>query len=214
MAPAGLIRLNCCSIKANMNSKSILSLLLAAALPLLAQETWTIDTSHSSAQFAVRHMMVSTVRGTLGKITGTVKFDPKNLPASSVEASIDASTIDTRHAKRDEDLRGPEFFDVAKYPKMTFQSTKIVAAGKGKYKMTGNLTMRGVTKQVTFDVEGPVPAVSDGKGGRKSGATATARINRREFGLNYNAVIETGGVVVSDEVTITLDIELNQAKAS
>ena len=196
-----------------MNSKMILSLLFAAAVSLPAQETWTIDSGHSSAQFAVRHMMVSTVRGTFGKITGTVKFDPKNLGASSVEASIDASTVDTRHPKRDEDLRGDEFFNVTKYPKMTFQSTKIAAAGEGKYKMTGNLTIRGVTKTVTFDVEGPVPPVPDGKGGKKSGATATAKINRREFGLNYNPVLETGGVVVSDEVTITLDIELNQPKA-
>lgn len=195
-----------------MNSKMILSLLFASALPVLAQETWTIDMSHSSAQFGVRHMMVSTVRGTLGKITGTVKFDAKNPGASSVDAAIDVSTIDTRHPKRDEDLKGPEFFDVAKYPKMTFQSTKIVAAGPGKYKMTGNLTMRGVTKLVTFDVEGPVPPVSDGKGGKKSGATATAKINRRDFGLNYNAMVETGGVVVADEVTVMLDIELNQAK--
>ena len=197
-----------------MSGKLILSLLFAAALPVLAQETWTIDTGHSSAQFAVRHMMVSTVRGTFGKITGTVKFDPKKLAASSVEASIDTSTVDTRHAKRDEDLRGAEFFDVAKYPKMTFQSTKIVATGKGKYRMTGNLTIRDVTKQVTFDVDGPVPPVDDGKGGKKSGATASAKINRREFGLNYNPVLETGGVVVSDEVTITLDIELNLAKPS
>ncbi len=195
-----------------MNCKMILSLLFVAALPVAAQETWTIDTSHSSAQFGVRHMMVSTVRGTLGKITGTVKFDAKNPGASSVTAAIEVSTIDTRHPKRDEDLKGTEFFDVAQYPKMTFQSTKIAAAGPGQYKMTGNLTMRGVTKTVTFDVEGPVPPVSDGKGGRKSGATATAKINRRDFGLNYNPVMETGGVVVSDEVTITLDIELNQAK--
>lgn len=197
-----------------MNSKLILSLLVAVALPGLAQETWTIDTAHSSAQFGVRHMMVSTVRGTFGKITGTVKFDPKKLAASSVQASIDTSTVDTRHPKRDEDLRGPEFFAVAKFPKMTFQSTRIVAAGKGKYKMTGNLTIRDVTKQVTFDVEGPLPPVDDGKGGKKSGATATGKINRKEFGLMYNPILETGGVAVSDEVTITLDIELNQAKSS
>jgi len=217
-----------------MNSRTILSLLFAIAIlvlvqpavtqPALAQaaaqkaapalETWQIDEAHSSAQFAVRHMMVSTVRGSFGKVTGTVKFDAKNLEASSVEAAVDVQSIDTRQAKRDEHLKSPDFFDVAKYPSMTFKSTKITAAGAGQYKMTGALTIHGVTKTVTFDVEGPAPAVADGRGGKKSGATATAKINRSDFGLTWNRAIEAGGVAVSDEVTLTIDIQLNQSKSS
>lgn len=185
--------------------------LFALILPVFAQETWQIDTAHSSAQFAVKHMMVSTVRGQFGKITGTVKYDPKAPEKSSVEAVIDVNTIDTREPKRDAHLRSPDFFDVEKYPTMSFKSTSVKQAGAGKLKVTGDLTMHGVTRQVTFDVEGPSAPVPDGKGGFKSGASATARIKRSEFGLTWNRILEAGGVSVSDEVDLTIDVQLNKS---
>jgi polyisoprenoid-binding protein YceI len=184
--------------------------LFALAMTAAAQETWQIDTAHSSAQFAVKHMMVSTVRGHFGKITGTVKYDAKAPEKSSVEATVDVNTVDTREPKRDAHLRSADFFDVEKYPVMTFKSTSVKAAGAGKLKVTGDLTMHGVTKKVTFDVEGPSAAVPDGKGGYKSGASATARIKRSEFALTWNRILEAGGVSVSDEVDLTIDIQLNK----
>ena len=195
-----------------MNGSIINHVALAAALvlPLAAQETWQIDSGHSSAQFAVKHMMVSTVRGHFGKIAGTVKYDPKAPEKSYVEAVIDVNTIDTREAKRDAHLKSADFFDVEKFPAMTFKSTRAQAAGPGKLKLTGDLTMHGVTKSVTFDVEGPSAPVADGKGGFKSGASATAKIKRSEFGLTWNRVLEAGGVSVSDEVALTIDIQLNK----
>jgi len=188
------------------------SLLVCAAAPLLLQAEatqWTIDPSHSSAQFSVRHLMVSTVRGQFGKVTGKVVYDAADLSKSSVEATVDASAIDTRDAKRDDHLRSADFFDVAKYPTMTFKSKSITAAGPGKLKMVGDLTMHGVTKEVTFDVEGPSPEVKLPRGA-KSGATATGKINRKDFGITWNRALDAGGVTVGDEVSITIDVELNK----
>jgi polyisoprenoid-binding protein YceI len=181
------------------------TLTIAAALP--AQETWRIDTLHSSAQFAVRHMMVSTVRGHFGTVKGTVVWDAANPARSSVNAVVDTSTVNTGQPKRDADLKGRDFFEVDKYPTITFQSTKIEPSGTGKLKVTGNMTMRGVTKPVTFDVEGPMPPVK-AQNGLRSGATGTAVIKRSDFGLTWNRVLEAGGVTVGDEVTITVDLEL------
>jgi polyisoprenoid-binding protein YceI len=185
-------------------------LLAAAALAVAApaQESWQIDPLHSAVNFSVKHMMVSTVRGQFGKVTGAVKWDRANIERSSVTVVVDVTSISTANAKRDADLRGPDFFDVAKYPEMRFQSTKITPAGAGKLRMAGSLTMRGITKEVVFDVEGPSPPVK-GPNGLKSGAAATTRINRQEFGLTWNPVLEAGGVTVSDEVMITVDLELN-----
>jgi polyisoprenoid-binding protein YceI len=182
---------------------------------LTAQDTWQIDEAHSAAHFAIRHMMVSTVRGTFGAVRGTVVYDPANPSKSSVTASIDVSSIDTREPKRDAHLKSPDFFDIEKFPTMTFQSTKVEPAGAGKLKVTGDLTIHGVTRPVVFDVEGPTAPINAGggkKGGTmiKSGVSATAKINRRDFGLTYNRMIEAGGVVVGDEVTITVDLELNK----
>jgi polyisoprenoid-binding protein YceI len=182
------------------------AVLLAAATVSPAQQTYTIDPGHSSAQFSVRHMMVATVRGEFGKMSGTIVYDPKNLAASKVEAAIDVSTISTRHAKRDAHLKSPDFLDVAKYPNITFQS-KQVSQVNGQLQIRGDLTMHGVTREVTLAVEGPSPEIKDPLGMHRFGASATTRINRRDFGLNYSAVIETGAAVVGDEVTITLDIE-------
>jgi polyisoprenoid-binding protein YceI len=182
---------------------------LGAAAALPAQEIWQIDSSHSGAQFSVRHMMVTTVRGQFGAVKGTVKWDAANPAKSSVEAVIDASTIDTGHAKRDADLKGADFFEVDKYPTIQFKSTKVEPAGSGRLKVTGDLTMRGVTRPVVFDVEGLMPPVKT-PNGLKSGATGTARISRKEWGLTWNRAIEAGGVAVSDEVAITVDLELNK----
>jgi len=183
--------------------------LVFAAAPLYAQaRIWRIDTPHTSAQFAVTHMMVSTVRGSFTKTTGTVTWDGKDFSSAVVDAVIDAASIDTRVQQRDDHLRSADFFDVAKYPTLTFKSTKIESVGPKKLRMTGDLTMHGVTKSVVFDVEGPSAPIKEQNGGLRVGASATTKISRKDFGLTWNRAIEAGGVAVSDEVAITLDVEL------
>jgi polyisoprenoid-binding protein YceI len=174
-----------------------------------AGNTWKVDTGHSTAGFSVKHMMVATVRGTLGPISGTVEYDGKDVSTIKADIKIDVTKINTGSAPRDKDLRDGGFFEVDKYPTMTFKSKKVQPGAAGTFKMIGDLTMHGVTKEVTLDVEGPSPAVKVQNGGLKVGATATTKINRRDFGLNYNSVIEAGAVV-GDEVTVTIDIELNK----
>jgi polyisoprenoid-binding protein YceI len=181
---------------------------LPAGRALAQPATWTIDSAHSSAQFSVRHMMVSNVRGEFTATKGTVRWDGKDLSTAVVEATIDAASIDTREPKRDAHLRSPDFFDVEKFPTLTFKSTKVEPAGAGKLRMAGDLTMHGVTRQVVFDLDGPTPAIKDNRGNQRAGASATATISRRDFGLVWNSTLETGGVVVGDEVKITLDVEL------
>ncbi len=170
---------------------------------------WQIDRAHSAAQFSVRHLVVSTVRGHFGKLTGTLQYDPANPAAASIQAEVDVSTIETREAKRDAHLKSPDFFDVAKYPTMTFQSTKVEPGGQGKLRMAGNLTIRGTTKPVVFEVEGPSAPIQY-QNVERMGATATAKISRKEFGMTWNRVMEAGGVMVGDEVTITIDVELTR----
>lgn len=185
------------------------ALLAALAMPSLAQSTsWQIDPAHSVAQFFVRHMMISNVKGEFSNISGVVNLDEKDLTRSTVEASIDTTTVNTRVAKRDAHLRSADFLDVEKYPTMTFRSKRVVAGDPGRYKLTGDLTIHGVTREVTFDVEGPTPAIKDPGGNVRVGASATTKINRKDFGLMWNATLESGGVVVGDEVTITVDLEL------
>jgi len=181
---------------------------LQAGQAVAQQATWNIDTAHSSAQFSVRHMMVATVRGEFTSTKGTARWDGKNLATAVVEATIDAATISTREPKRDAHLRSADFFDVERYPTLTFKSAKVEPIGPGKLRMTGDLTIRGVTRSVVFDVEGPTEAIKDNRGNQRVGASATATINRKDFGLTWNAALETGGVVVSDEVKIILDVAL------
>jgi polyisoprenoid-binding protein YceI len=169
-----------------------------------------IDPSHSSASFTVKHMMISNVRGEFQKVSGTFNYDEKDVTKSTVVATIDATSIDTREPKRDEHLKSPDFFDVAKYPKITFKSKKVAKAGNGKLKVTGDLTMHGVTKQVVLDVEGPTQPVKDPWGNMKIGATASTTLNRKDFGLNWNQALEAGGVLVGEEVKINLDLEFLQ----
>ncbi|PKN13201.1 MAG: protein yceI precursor [Deltaproteobacteria bacterium HGW-Deltaproteobacteria-4] len=169
---------------------------------------WTIDPDHSNIGFKVRHLMVSNVKGSFNKFTGTVEINDKDISKSKVEVIIDTNSINTNVEKRDEHLRSADFFDVAKYPTMTFVSRKVVAAGAGHLKVTGDMTLHGVTKEVVLDVEGPTPDSKDPWGNIRKGATATTKINRKDFGLLWNAALETGGVVVGDDVIITLEIEL------
>jgi polyisoprenoid-binding protein YceI len=192
-----------------MNTRSTILAALATltALPALAAD-YDLDPSHSSAQFSVRHMMVSTVRGQFDKVTGTATLDDKDLTKSKVNVTIDAASIDTREPKRDEHLRSPDFFDIKKFPTLTFASTKVEKAAGGKYLVTGDLTMRGVTKAVTLTVDAPTAAVKGPWGKSARGIYATGKLNRKDFGLNWNKALEAGGVLVSDEVQLTIDAEL------
>ncbi len=190
--------------------KRFLALCLALAAPAaaLAQATsWNVDPAHSNASFTVRHLVISTVRGEFQKISGAVKLDEKDVAKSTVEATIETASIDTRVPDRDKHLKSPDFFDVEKYPTMTFKSTKVESAGKGKLKVTGDLTMKGVTKPVVFAVDGPTAEIKDPWGNARRGLSASTTINRRDWGLNWSKTIEAGPVV-GDEVTIQIDAEL------
>src|ERR1700730_2012183 len=163
----------------------------SAAAPI----TYAIDPAHSTVDFRVRHMMIANVRGEFSGVSGTVIFDPANPANSKIEASIDASTIATREAQRDQHLKSADFLDVEHFPKITFVSKRVVPSGDGA-KVTGDLTVHGVTKGVTLDVEGPTPEGRDPWGNVKAGASASTKINRKDFGLVWNAALETGGVLV------------------
>ena len=183
--------------------------LIAFALPTLAlASTWNIDPDHSSAGFKVKHLMVSNVNGNFNKHTGVVEIDDKDITKSTVQVTIDTNSINTNVQKRDDHLRSADFFDVAKYPTMTFVSKKVAKNGKDKLKVTGDLTLHGVTKEVVLDVEGPSVESKDPWGNIRKGATATTKINRKDFGLAWNAALETGGVVVGDDVNIILEMEM------
>ena len=171
-----------------------------------AQDAWQLDPPHSSAQFSVRHLGVSTVRGAFTKVSGSVVYDAGNLNKSSIQATIDAASVDTRVEMRDNDLRSPRFLDAQKFPTITFQSKKVEAAGAGKLKVTGDLTIKGVTKEVVLDVDGPTPSIKDpmGKDRLRMGASATTKINRNDFGVSGLPGI------VGDDITITLDVEMTK----
>lgn len=180
----------------------------SAALAAAAQvATWEIDPAHSSANFSIKHMMISNVRGEFARLKGAVQLDRRDILQSSVEAVIDAASINTHEPKRDEHLRSPDFFDVAKYPTITFRSKRVLRPADGKLKLVGDLTIHGTTKEVTLDVEGPTAEVKDQRGNARIGASATTRINRKDFGLTWNRALDAGGFVVGDEVSITIDIE-------
>jgi len=177
-----------------------------APAPAAGANNWTIDTNHSAAGFSVRHLMVSTVRGTLGPVKGTIEYDGKSLASLKADVTIDVSGINTGNESRDRDLKSAEgLFEVAKYPTVTFKSKRTVAAAAGTFKLVGDLTIHGVTKEVTLDVEGPSAPINQGPSLR-TGATATTTINRKDFGLSYSRMVEAAPVV-SDEVKITIDVE-------
>jgi polyisoprenoid-binding protein YceI len=185
----------------------VLVALLAGTVPAFAESRWEIDPAHSSVQFSVRHMMVSNVRGEFTKVSASVRADEQEPTRSTIEATVDASSIDTREPKRDEHLRGPDFLDVAKYPTITFRSTKITKTGEGRYDVTGDLTLHGVTRPVVLAVEGPSAEVKDPRGAVRAGATATTRIDRRDFGIAWSKALDGGGLVVGNEIAITIDVE-------
>jgi polyisoprenoid-binding protein YceI len=174
----------------------------------MSQVIYTIDPTHSTAGFKVRHLMVANVKGEFSGVTGTVVYDAENPANSRVEATIDATTVHTRDEQRDGHLKSADFFDVAKYPTITFVSTQVEQTGDGELKVTGDLTIHGVTKEVVLDVEGPAPEVKDPWGNIRTGASAATKINRTDFGLVWNAALETGGVLVGEAVNLTLEVEL------
>jgi len=193
-----------------MFHRALISASLAAALCLPAAafaSTWSIDTGHSEVGFSVRHMMVSNTKGSFKKFEGTVNLNDKDITKSTVNVSIDAKSVFTDNDKRDEHLRSPEFFNVAKYPKLTFKSTSVKKTKDG-LKVTGQLSLHGVTKSVVLDVEGPSQAIKDPWGMTRRGLSANTKISRKDFGLTWNKALETGGMVVGDEIKISLEIEL------
>ena len=169
---------------------------------------WKIDPAHSSAQFSVRHMAISTVRGAFSKVNGMIALDDQDIAKSTVDVTVDVTTVDTREPGRDNDLRSDKFFDVARFPTMTFKSKKVEQSSPGRLKITGDLTIRGTTKEVILDVEGPTAPVKDPWGNQRAAATATSKINRQDFGVKWNATMDNGGVVVGDDVNITIDVEM------
>jgi len=172
------------------------------------QSSWRIDSNHSAAYFSVRHMMISTVRGEFTGIAGTVIYDPKDATHDSVEATIDGSTVNTGVAKRDAQLKGPDFFDIARYPQLKFKSRQVETVGEGKLKIRGDLTINSTTKPVVLDVDGPSQSIRDPRGNEKIGLSASTTISRKEFDITWNEVMESGGIAVADEVAISLDLEL------
>lgn len=189
----------------------VLALLLTAA-PALAQ-TWQIDPAHSRAMFTVRHLTIADIRGDFGAVTGTVDYDGKDLTKAKVNATIDVNSITTRVAARDDHLKTDDFFDVKNHPAMKFVSTSITPKGNGRYNLTGDLTIRGVTKRVTLEMTAPAGPVTV-RGDTRIGASASGTINRKDFGVKYHEVLDTGGLAVADNVLIQLDVELIQQKAS
>lgn len=186
---------------------------LAPAAAGAETTTWKLDPMHSHASFSIRHLAISNVRGEFQKMSGTVALDEQDPTRSSVEATIDATSIDTRQPNRDADLKSANFFDVEKHPTITFKSTKVENAGDGKLKVTGDLTMKGTTKPVVLDVEGPTPAIKDAQGAQRRGLLATTKINRKDFGLTWNKMVEAAPVA-GDEVAIEISAEMVQQPAS
>jgi len=185
----------------------VVQIVLFATCGLLAPsvartQTWQIDPMHSAAQFSVRHLGISTVRGQFEKLSGSVTYDPAAPDKTSISATIDANSVNTRVEMRDKDLRSPNFLDVAKFPTITFKSSRIDHSGSGNLKVIGDLTIHGVTKEVALDVDGPTPAIKDPMGNARMGASASTKINRHDFGVNG------APAMAGDEVMITLDIEM------
>jgi polyisoprenoid-binding protein YceI len=197
-------------------SRITLGATLAAVFTLpaaAATTTWQIDPAHTAAGFAVKHMVIATVRGQFKGVTGTVNWDDQDLTKSTVDVTIDANTVDTSEPKRDADLKSPNFFDVATYPTITFKSKKVEQVSAGKLKVTGDLTIHGTTKEVVLDVEGPSVAIKDPWGNTRVALNATTKINRQEYGIKWNNKLDGGGLVVSDDVNIEIDLEMTKKVA-
>jgi polyisoprenoid-binding protein YceI len=187
---------------------------VAFSLPAsAAASTWKIDPAHSSAQFAVKHLAISTVRGAFSSVNGSINFDDKDVTKSTVDVTIDVNSVDTRQPDRDKDLKSDKFFDAANYPSITFKSTKVEQAAAGKLKVTGDLTIRGTTKSVVLDVDGPTAPMKDPWANNRAAASATTKVNRQDYGVKWNAKLDNGGVVVGDDVAIVIDVEMVQQGA-
>lgn len=176
-----------------------------------AVATWNIDPVHSVAEFKVKHMMISNVKGQFTGVSGTLTFDEADVTKSTIQATIDAASINTREAQRDAHLKSADFFDVEKFPTLNFKSTRVARTGEGELSVQGDLTIHGVTRNVVFAVEGPTAPGKDPWGNTRIGISATTRINRKDYGLTWNAALETGGILVGEEVTITLDVQFVKA---
>ncbi len=176
-----------------------------------AVTTWKIDPVHSVAEFKVRHMMISNVKGQFTAVSGALHLDETDLTHSRVEASIEAASISTRDAQRDAHLKSADFFDVEKFPTLSFRSTRVTRGEDGELTLAGEMTIHGVTREVVFSVEGPTEPAKDPWGNTRIGVSARATINRRDFGLTWNAALETGGILVGEEVAITLDLQFVEA---
>jgi polyisoprenoid-binding protein YceI len=176
-----------------------------------ATTTWKLDPAHSHAEFKVKHMMISNVKGSFNGLSGTLTEHTVDATLSSVEASIDIATVNTGDAQRDAHLKSGDFFDAEKYPTMTFKSTSVKPNGDGGYNVTGDLTLHGATRQQTFVVDGPSAPGKDPWGNTRIGLSATTKINRKDFGLNWNAALETGGILVGDDVQISIEAQFIKA---
>ena len=174
--------------------------------------TWTIDKAHSEVGFDAVHMMISNVHGTFTDYDATVQFDPKDPASLSIDATVRTASVNTNNERRDGHLKSSDFFDVEKFPAMTFKSKKTEKLGDGHFKATGDLTLRDVTKEITLDVNGLATIIKDMQGNMRTAATATATINREDFGLMWNKILEGGGVLVSKDITIRISVELVEQK--
>ena len=181
------------------------------ATPQTAISTWKIDPVHSVAEFKVKHMMISNVKGQFTAVSGTLYFDEADVTKSKIDATIDVASINTREADRDKHLKSADFFDVEKFPALSFHSTRVTRSGEGELEVEGELTIHGVTRRVTFQVEGPTAPAKDLWGNTRVGISATTKINRKDYGLTWNAALETGGILVGEEVTISLDVQFVRA---
>lgn len=200
---------------------SVISINFVSAAPKASKEkpaaapaaaVWKIDSAHTTADFSVRHLMISNVKGHFSKVSGNVDYDGKDLKTLKIDAEIDVASVDTGEKGRDEHLKGADFFDAAKFPKMTFKSKKVKSAGKGKFTVTGDLTIKGVTKEVTLDVDGPTEQIKDMQGSTRVGASASTKINRKDFGVSWNKALDNGSSVVGDDVKVSIDVEAVKQK--
>jgi len=189
----------------------LVTILCVMAASSLNAATWNVDATHSNVQFSVKHMMVSTVHGSFNTFSGTATFDETSPATVAFEGTVDASSVNTNNERRDGHLKSADFFDVANNPAITFKSTKSVMTAPGRYQVTGDLTMRGVKKEVTMAMEGLTDFIKGPKGATRTGASLTTTINRHDFGLNWNKALDAGGVLVGDSVKINLDMELEKA---
>lgn len=180
-------------------------------VPQAAVSTWKIDPAHSVAEFKVKHMMISNVKGQFTGVSGALTLDAADVTNSKIEATIDAASINTCEAQRDTHLKSADFFDVEKFPSLNFKSTDVARKGEGELEVEGDLTVHGVTRKVKFAVEGPTPPGKDPWGNTRIGLSARTRINRKDYGLTWNAALETGGILVGDEVAITLEVQFIKA---